>query len=446
MYGEERIRQLAETILAASEADQTEVVFTGTSASLTRFANNTIHQHVAETGGEVTVRAVLGKRTGVASGNRLDAEGVREIAARAVAIARLQPEDPRFVSLPAPMAWERAHSYSEATAQATPVRRAEGVATIVKRAQERGFQAFGHFSTETTELAVFSSLGTATYHTGTVAEINTVVMSDSGSGYASAVAADVDVLDAEAVATRAVDLCARNARQAMLPPGEYEVLLEPAAVAELLDFMAGDGFNGLAFEEQRSFMSGRLGQRLLSPNVSIWDDGHDRRGLPLPFDFEGVPKRRTVFIDRGVAKEVAHDSATAARAGTISTGHALPPPNTFGPVPANLFMANGDARSREEMVRGIERGVWVTRFWYVNLLHPLSLTLTGMTRDGTFLIEHGEVKGAVHNLRFTQSVVEAFGDVRALSADLALQRSWLGATLVPAVHLGRFTFTGATKE
>jgi predicted Zn-dependent protease len=343
------------------------------------------------------------------------------------------------------MPWERADACFETTRAASPEQRAGGVRTIVELARGRGFQAFGAFSTETTELAVANSLGVWAYHPMTTADLNTVVMSDDGSGYANAVSGDVARIDPEAVARRAVDLCARNCRQADLAPGEYEVLLEPPAVAEMLEFLGFEGFNGLAVEEQRSCLSGRFGERLVGPNVSIWDDGHDRRGLVLPFDFEGVPKRRVVFFDRGVATEAVYDSYTAHKAGRLSTGHALPAPNTYGPVPINMIMANGDAPSREAMLGTMQRGVWVTRFWYVNLLHPISMTLTGMTRDGTFLVQNGEVVGAVKNLRFTQSVIEALNHVRALSADVALQRTWIGSTLAPALHVGRFTFTGASE-
>ncbi|MGH2350120.1 MAG: TldD/PmbA family protein, partial [Chloroflexota bacterium] len=405
----------------------------------------TIHQNVAEQGAEVSVRVVLGKKIGVASGNRLDPASLREVVERATAVARLQPDNPDFVSLPGPTPWERTAGYHQATASASPEQRADGVGAVVERAQSKGFRAFGAFSTETTELAVANSLGVWTYHPMTTADLNTVVMSDIGSGYASSVAGDVTQIDPNTVADTAVDLCARNRDQHELEPGEYEVLLEPAAVAELVDFLAGETFNGLAVEEQRSFLAGKLGQQLVGRNVSIWDDGHDRRGLPLPFDFEGVAKRRVVFFDRGVAKEAAYDSYTANKAGRLSTGHALPAPNTYGPMPINLVMANGDAATRQEMLQGIERGVWVTRFWYVNLLHPISMTLTGMTRDGTFLIENGQVVGALQNLRFTQSVVEALNDVRALSTEVALHRSWLGSVLVPALRLGRFTFTGASE-
>ncbi|HEV2126546.1 MAG TPA: TldD/PmbA family protein [Chloroflexota bacterium] len=444
MIGEPVVREIAETVLKTSTADQTEVLFWGTAQQLTRFANNTIHQNVAEEGAEVSVRVVFGKKIGVASGNRLDQAGLRDVVERATAVAKLQPDNPDFVSLPGPMAWERIDACHRATVDSTPDERATGVREVVERARARSLNAFGAFSTETTELAVANSLGVWVYQPRTVADLNAVVMSEAGSGYASAVYGDISRIDAASVGERAVDLCTRNRDQVEVEPGEYEVLLEPPAVAEMLDFLSFDGFNGLAVEEQRSPLCGKFGQQLVGTNVSIWDDGHDRRGLPLPFDFEGTPKRRVVFFDRGVVREAVYDSYTANKIGKISTGHALPAPNTYGPVPLNLVMANGDAASREEMLRGIKRGIWVTRFWYVNVLHPISMTLTGMTRDGTFLVENGQVVGAVKNLRFTQGVIEALNHVVTLSQDVSLQRSWMGSTLVPALHIGRFSFTGVT--
>jgi PmbA protein len=442
MYGEEAIRRLADVVLGASEGDQTEVLFWGTDQQLTRFANNTIHQNVAEQGAEISVRVAVGQKVGVASANQLEEAGLRDATARAVAVARLQPDNPDFAGLPGSTPWERLPAFDARTAEASPDDRAAGVAAVVERARSRGFLAFGAFTTETTELAVASSRGVWTYFPRTSAEMSAVVMDGDASGFANQLAGEVGRLAPVAVGQQAVDLCARSREPASLPPGDYEVLLEPAAVAELVQFLGFFGFNGLAVLEGRSFLSGKIGETLAGPNVSLWDDGYDRRGLPLPFDFEGVAKRRAVLFDRGVAREPVYDTATAARAGTLSTGHALPAPNTFGPVPVNLVMANGEGQSRESMLAGITRGVWVTRFWYTNLLHPPSLTITGTTRDGTFLVEHGEVTGPLKNLRFTQSIVEALRDVRALSRDVALQRSFVGSALVPALHLGRFSFTG----
>ena len=191
-------------------------------------------------------------------------------------------------------------------------------------------------------------------------------------------------------------------------------------------------------------MSGRVGERVMAESVSIWDDGLSLDGIPSPFDPEGVPRRRVDFIVDGVANEVATDSYYAARAGAESTGHAVPAGNTFGPLPGNLFLAPGDA-TVEDMVRSTERGVLVSRFWYTRTVHPLSVVVTGMTRDGTFLIENGRVVAPVQNLRFTQSYLEAMNQVDMIGRESRLLPSFLGSCRVPALKIRDWGFTGATE-
>jgi predicted Zn-dependent protease len=178
--------------------------------------------------------------------------------------------------------------------------------------------------------------------------------------------------------------------------------------------------------------------------VDLWDDGRDPRGLPVAFDFEGTPKQRVSFFEQGVARDVVYDRRTAAGAGRTSTGHGLPAPNTHGPLPSHLFLRTGDA-SRDDLLAGIDRGIWVTRLWYVNVVHPTQTILTGMTRDGTFLIERGEITRPIRNLRFTTSVLDALASVERIGRDPLLIQGWLGGSLVPALRVGRFTFTGATE-
>jgi predicted Zn-dependent protease len=229
-----------------------------------------------------------------------------------------------------------------------------------------------------------------------------------------------------------------------LKAGEYTVILEDHAVATLLTYLSYLGFGALPMQEKRSFMAGQLGKKITGSNVSIWDDGLDASGLPVPFDFEGMPKRRVNLITNGVAEAVVYDTYTASREGKESTGHALPAPNTYGPLPGNLFMQSGE-HSKAEMLASVDRGLWVTRFHYVNPVHPLKTVLTGMTRDGTFLIEDGAIAGGVKNLRFTQNVLEAFARVRMISLDSRLGRSFFGGIRVPSVLIDGFAFTGVTE-
>ena len=225
------------------------------------------------------------------------------------------------------------------------------------------------------------------------------------------------------------------------------MILEEDAVASMLSTLGRLGCGALAIQEKRSFMNGRLGTQITGDNITIWDDGHDPRGLVLPFDFEGVPKQRVTLIEEGVAKGVVYDSFTAGREEKKpSTGHSLPAPNTVGPMPINMFMAPGQA-TKEEMVASTERGVWVTRFHYTNPVHPVKTVLTGMTRDGTFLIENGQITRPLKNLRFTQSILEAFAQAEMLGAELeAIAAGWGGVvTCAPAAKIRGFNFTGTTE-
>jgi predicted Zn-dependent protease len=203
----------------------------------------------------------------------------------------------------------------------------------------------------------------------------------------------------------------------------------------------------LAMQEGRSFMCGRLGDKVAGDNITVWDDGYDLRGLALPFDAEGVPKQRVTLIENGVAKGVVYDSFTAGREeGQVSTGHSLPAPNNMGPIPINLFMAPGQASTRD-MLASTERGIWVTRFHYTNPVDPVRAIFTGMTRDGTFLIENGQITRPLKNLRFTQGILEALSQADMLGAELKMIKSDYGnfSLCVPAAKINEFQFTGTTE-
>ncbi|MFN2231126.1 MAG: TldD/PmbA family protein, partial [Anaerolineae bacterium] len=245
----------------------------------------------------------------------------------------------------------------------------------------------------------------------------------------------------------AVDKALRGRNPTEVEPGTYTVILEEDAVADMLFTLGRLGLGALSVQEGRSFMNGRFGQCITGEKITIWDDGHDTRGIVQPFDYEGVPKQRVTLIEEGIAKAVVYDSFTAGREeGKTSTGHSLPAPNMIGPMPLNLFLAPGVA-SKGEMLASTERGVWVTRFHYTNPVHPVKAVLTGMTRDGTFLIEKGEITRPLKNLRFTQGILEAFAAASMLGAELKLiVAGWGGsATCVPALKIDGFRFTGTTE-
>ncbi|GCE04168.1 TldD/PmbA family protein [Dictyobacter aurantiacus] len=442
-FDEASVRTLLEKVLRYSQAEQTEVVFDATESALTRFATNHIHQNVAESDHELRVRAVVGKRVGVATTNRLDDESLRKVTEQALEIARIQPENPEFHSLPSPAPTLSAAGYSERTAGFTPEERARRIGIIVQLAKERHLEAAGAFSTSTHHVAVANSLGVFSYEPRTDAECHAVVMADAhGSGYTQRMDTNVDKLDFECMAREAVTKAERSRHPIDIELGEYPIVLDSYAVADMLQNLIFMGLSATAVQEERSFMNGQFGKQLASSLITLYDDGHDPAGLPQAFDYEGVPKQRVNIIERGIAKAVVYDSFTAAREGKPNTGHALPAPNSEGPMPLNLMLEAGDA-TLEELIKGVDRGIYVTRFHYTNPLHPVKTLLTGMTRDGTFLIEHGELTRPVKNLRFTQSILDVLRGTTALGCESIQYTDYL-TVVAPALRADSFNFTGIT--
>ncbi len=439
---------LAESVIAHAAregATQAEVVVMGGESQLTRFANSEIHQNVSETNTVVNLRFVKGKQIGIASTNRVDDDSLRRLAASAAGIARLQPELPDFVSLPEPTdVPERAGRFAAATAEASPEMRATAARAVIAAADDCGVQAYGSFQTNVDRLVVANSLGVRAEEVRTWAQLLTVAMgADREAGYAESVAVDAETIDAEALGREAADKAARSRGAVAIEPGDYPVVLEEYAVVDLLDMLGYLGFSALAVQEERSFFE--AGKEIGSELVTLVDDAGDPAGLPQAFDYEGVGKQRVTLVERGVCRDVVHDSMTAGRDGRTSTGHGFPAPNPYGPFPMNQLMAPGDA-SRDELVAGLDRGLLVTRFHYTNPVHPKLAIVTGMTRDGLFLVEKGEIFGPVRNLRFTQSYLDALSAVEAVGRDRRLLRGFLGSVVVPAVRISSFSFTGATEH
>ncbi|MDQ6748849.1 MAG: TldD/PmbA family protein, partial [Candidatus Dormibacteraeota bacterium] len=334
------------------------------------------------------------------------------------------------------------------TASSTPAERAELVASMCAPANAAGVRAFGAVSASVTNYTVVNSSGLHISSPRYVANARMVAMGDDGaSGFGDSASQAFDELDALGAAEAAVDRAVRHRDPLALEAGEYPVVMEEAAVGELLEYLSYIGFGALAVEEGRTFM--RPGEPVSGSAINIWDDGVDPAGLPMPFDLEGVPRRRVDLVREGVAVGVVHDLASAARAGAQSTGHGLPSPNPYGPLALNLFIGGGQAANKDELCSGIERGIWVTRLWYVNIVEPTQSVLTGMTRDGTFLIEDGKVTRPIKNMRFTQSIMEAFASCSAATRDTKLEAGsdydFTAAYRVPAMRLDRFNFTSATR-
>jgi PmbA protein len=436
---DDELLAIGDRALARLERGEAEVVIVDESSELTRFAGNEIHQSVAERSRYVRVRLIDEGRIGVGE--------VRGHLDDAVERALASAEQSRRVTttsdvspLPRPDAAEEGPAaYAEATARATPEERAGLVAVVTDAAAAQGINSYGALSTTTSTTAIVTSAGIRRAATTTQASLVAVARGDNGGGYASRHSADLDALGVEELATEVVDTCMRNQNATAIDPGEYEVVLSPYAVTDLLEHLSWTSFSALATQEHRSFM--RMGEQLMSKEVTIRDDATTPEMFPFPFDYEGVSTRPVTLIDRGVCSAVVYDTPTALRDGVASTGHSLPQPNTWGPLARHMIMDGGDT-PWEEMVGSVARGLYITRFWYVRDVHPLRTVITGMTREGTFLIENGRITRPVKDLRFTQSIVGALANVLRVSRErrLELGESESGV-LSPWLQIGRFTFT-----
>jgi len=445
MMTPEQARELARLAVSMTDSDQAEALVAAEKSALTRFANNRINQNVAEENALVSIRAVVGKRVGVASTNRLDDASLRATAQAAVRAARIAPEDSAFPGLPAPEPVREAHRGVQATRDFDAAARAEAVGGIVAQSSSRGLTAAGKVRSAEQVIAVANSLGVDVGQSITGAQATVLSMgAETGSGWASFLDADVRNLAPEALGSQAADLAQRSANPVALDPGEYTVVLAPEAVADIMDFLAYVGFSAKAVDEGRSFMSGHLEEGLMSEYVSIFDDALSDHAMGLTFDYEGQPKRTVPLIEYGVAIKPVTDSYWAAKTGWNNTGHALPAPNPYGPMPLNMEMWPGEA-SIDELIGGVKRGVYVTRFHYVNVEDPISVLLTGMTRDGTFMIEDGRLTSPLKNLRFTQSAVDALYWCEGATRERRFVGTEEGACFVPGLLIAKFNFTGQTS-
>jgi predicted Zn-dependent protease len=275
-------------------------------------------------------------------------------------------------------------------------------------------------------------------------------MGEDASGRAHASGWRLRDIPVDALGREAVQKAARGREPQDIEPGVYPVVLDPYVTQDLLSMLNLYGMGALSVLEGRSWMNERIGERAMSPLVSIWDDGLDLYGVPQPFDYEGTPRQRVEIVTEGVVQGPVHDRRTAQKMGTSSSGHALSPLvptylRAYGPLALNLFMAPGDV-GLDEMIASTERGLYITRFWYTRLVHPRDCVVTGMTRDGVFLIEDGEISRPLKNLRFTQSYVEALKFVEAVGNETRLlaEADSRMTFRVPALKIREFNFTGST--
>lgn len=442
MLGEQKLKQIAEKVLKYSKSEQTEVLLSVAENSLTRFANNQIHQNMAWDTIGISVRVIQDKKIGVASTNSFDEDSLKQVVAKAEEIASFQQPDPDFDSLSRPKEYKKV---PEEIFEATEKGLAEGVNAVISKAKEKSLTASGAYAHDVSEYAIANSLGVWAYYSGSSANLSTIILGETSSGFAADVARDVKEVDAEKVASIAVNKTLESKNPEDIEPGEYEVILEPQAVSEMMAFFQWYAPNARIYHEQASPLSGKLGQKVFGENITIIDDPFHPEVFPMPFDFEGYPKSKMTIVEKGILKNIAYDSYTAKKYKAENTGHALPAPNTLGPIPLHLYIKEGD-KTRDEMIKSVKRGLLVTRLWYVRVLNPKALNVTGMTRDGTFLIENGKIVKPVKNLRFNQSIPDALNNVIGIENKLTRLASFEGdmINLMPTLHIAKWHFTSGT--
>jgi PmbA protein len=442
--------ELAERAVAAADGDGVEAVVQAEHSGFARFAGSEVHQPTLIENVSVFVRVVRGNRVGAAAANRVDDEGLRDLALRAGEAADAAPEDPDLPGLAGASALPDVEGYDEETAGLSPADQARLAADAIAGAGDT--PVYGFFTSGTATVAVVTSAGFAAEQTSTDAVALALAATDGASGYAEQTSWAVGDVDPGAVARQAFELAKRTANADELEPGTYRAVLGPYAVGELLQYFAFDAFSGLALLEERSYLAGKLGERRFDEKVSIADDALDPQGLPKQFDFEGVPKQRVPLVENGVLRGAVWDSTSAARAGGSrqSTGHAPPPAfRRWGPLPFALSLAGGEAESIDELVELVADGIYITRLHYLGIVEPRQGILTGMTRDGTFRIRDGKLAEPLVNLRFTVAVPDVLADVPGLTHETTLaneaafydERFAYGA-LVPALATARFDVTG----
>jgi len=471
MVTKEQAGDVFDRIRKLSSADEVEILFSGGRFALTRFANNTIHQNVAEENHVVSVRTAFGQKTARATTNKFDDESLRQVVRSSENLAKVQHPDSDLLPMPsedeaaglrsgltgeAPVSTRVVPSrYFELTAGITPELRAEGVRKIVGVADRHKLTTAGVFSSGDWFEGIFNSRGLSRWHAQTSAEVSITMLAADSSGWQKANSPDVANLDPLRLAETAAQKAVETAHPREIPAGKYTVILEPAAVLDIVGFMFWD-YSGMAILDQRSFLAGRIGSRLFGENVTIVDDAAHPLQAGSPFDGEGVLRKRVGLVENGVVKRVVYARATAERikrseykdgAGPIeATGHGFALPNEMGEMPLNIvFAPAGNPQTVEQMIASTERGILVTRLWYIREVEPFEKVLTGMTRDGTFLVENGRLRGGVRNFRFNESLIHMLSNVEAMSVPVRACGEESFDMVVPAMKVKEFNFTEVTK-
>jgi len=449
MLGPDRLFEDAATLFGQTDADGIEVSFWTHDKGMTRFANSYIHQNMAEQDRTCTIRVAYGQQVGVASGNDCSAGGMVRTLRTAETIARLSRSNPHFPGFAPPQEYASIESHDPVTAAYGPMDRATALQQLFATADRQEVTLAGAFFSGEEELAIASSTGLRAYQPNTHVFLNVIALTPSFSGAAQGISRRIGEINVQEIGETAIQKALLGRDPIELDLGNYDVFMEPAAVAELIEWTGYVGLGSRSIEEQTSFLAGRFGEKLAGDNITLYDNALEG-GYNWAFDQEGVPKQEVIFLDRGVARASVHDRISGHKTGNPSTGHMAGPTSTGEGSAAKHIHLKPGSDAASTMLERIERGIYITRTHYVNgLLDPRQLLMTGLTRDGAFLIESGKLTRGIRNMRFTQSFLEALNNVVALSAERVACPAWWGATgsyLMPSVHFSNFRFTGKTDH
>lgn len=436
-------KDICKKIFSLAGGCQAEALVSSSESALTRFADNVISQNVSNASTDISVRLLRGGRVTRFSLNQCSDKALKEAFAAAHGTLNAQKKDPALEDLPAgsPVK-ENKKLFFPGTASLTPLYRAGKAGALIAKCKKAGAVAYGTFENGWRRTTVANNRGVFASHGETSAIYSVTVRHGNGFGWAERAAFDARDIDFDRADRTAIEKARLSKDPRSVPPGRYTVIMEPAAATSLLSYLGVYGFGGQFYNEGQSFVTGKLGRKVVSEKITLTDNALDGAAAGMPFDYEGRPRRKVALIEKGRAVAVVHDRHSAAKARAESTGHALPLPNSFGPIPLNLTLAPGNT-SLAEMIKSTKKGILVTQFHYTNLLKPMTVEMTGMTRNGTFLIEDGRVVCGIKNLRFTESVVGALNRVAAVGDEPELYLEW-GRYSGPALKIEDFNFSSAT--
>ncbi|MFQ6615445.1 MAG: TldD/PmbA family protein [Fidelibacterota bacterium] len=431
---ERESKEVGERILALSSSDEVRVNLYGGRSGNTRFALNSITTSGEEDTLSVQVTSYFGSRHATSSGTEIDDESLKRIVESAETAARFSPEDPEYVPELGPQDYLDIDTFFATTARATPRLRIRGAESAIEPSLRENLESAGFFEHGYAFSAVMNNRGLFAYARTTNASFSVTVRTPdgTGSGWASDGSRNVRKVDYRDTSRRAIQKAAASRDPKTLEPGSYPVILEPQAVADFIRF-AGFSMNARYADEGRSFFSkpgggNKIGEKVAGENITLMSDPTHPELLGRPFWSDGLPARKHVWIENGILKQLFYDRYWAREKGKEPTG-----------FPSNMAL-KGEDGTLEDLIRDTDRAVLVTRFWYIRFVDPQTILLTGLTRDGTFWVENGEIQYAIKNFRFNESPVAMLNHVTGMTRP---ERA--GGMLVPAIRASQFTFSSLSE-